>query len=354
MLTIYGYLLASDEEKVLTDKKEVIRAMNDPTLYTNTTTALLSNWSIITDQNIPPEGDVKFVDTAEYDVWFEGVVRLFTDPTFITNGVYRSFFISSIVNNIEDGYVEYIFGNKLRFIIANTVQAFRLIYPQMTHYYVVYDESQNVTNDEMLTLMAELCNELGRDNVYNSVCQWNYYSDDMIKTSFYIFYSGSRPGDLICQEVVRTYVINKYGLEEAQRRFPKLFISTIRKVFTLYDNTIEPIKYQMLKDFIEEYNIFSPEIIHVLDYISPIAVEYGVSDIYSSYTSKHSTDPMNNKFLYYISSVLNYYNGKRLTRDFIEESQFHEYEDYCSVVTGGVQWNIMKKSYRGSYYQLDN
>jgi len=353
METIYGYLLASDEEKALADKKEIIRMMTSPTLYTNETTATLSKWSIITDKVLPDEGETKFVDLAEYDVWFEGIVRLFTDNTFIENGTYRSFHISNIVDDIADGYVEFIWAEKIKFVIANTQSAFRLIYPALTHYYVVYDESQNVTNDEMLELMSKLCNELGKDNVYQSVKQWNYYTDDNIKTSFYIFYSGSKPGDIVCQEVVRQYLINKYGLDEAKRRFPKLFVSTTRKVFCLYDNKKEPIDYIMLSNFVTEYNILTPEIIHVLDYISPVIVEYGLTDIYPNFSGQNSLDPLNNKFLYYISSILNYYNGKKLTKDFIQESQFRETEDYCSVVTAGIEWWVMKKSYRGSYYQID-
>jgi len=354
MLTIYGYLLPSDEEKTLSDKKDIIRMMGTPTLYTNETAALLSRYSIITDTVLPDIEGTKFVDTAEYDVWYEGVVRLFTDPTFIENETYKSFLIDDIENYIADGYVEYIFANRIKFVIANSLRAFKLIYPEIAHYYIVYDESQNVTNDEMLPLMASLCNELGRENIYESVRQWNYYTDDNVKTSFYIFYSGGKPTDIICQEIVRTYLINKYGLEEAKRRFPKLFITTIRKVFCLYDNKILPIDYAMLTSFIEEYNILTPEIVHVLDYISPIVVEYGLSDIYPNYNSQQSTDPLMNKFLYYISSILNYYNGKKLTRDFIQESQFRETDDYCSVVTAGIEWQIMKKSYRGSYYQIDN
>jgi len=354
MLTIYGYLLPSNEEKTLSDKKDIIRMMKNPTLYTNETAALLSRYSIITDTVLPEIDETKFVDTAEYDVWYEGVVRLFTDPTFITNQIYKSFLIDDIVDHIVDGYVEYVWAGRIKFVIANTLRSFKLIYPEIAHYYVVYDESQNVTNDEMLTLMAQLCNELGKENIYDSVRQWNYFSDEGVKTSFYIFYSGSKPSDLICQEVIRNYVIKKYGLEEAKRRFPRLFITTVRKVFCLYDNKILPIDYAMLSGLIEEYNILMPEIIHVLDYISPIIIEYGLSDIYPNYTSQQSTDPLVNTFLYYISSILNYYNGKKLTRDFIQESQFRETDDYCSVVTAGIEWWIMKKSYRGSYYQIDN
>lgn len=202
--------------------------------------------------------------------------------------------------------------------------------------------------------MVELCNKLGKDNIYNSVKEW-LYIDTGIKLSFYIFYSsGATPGEVVCREVVRQYLINKYGLEKAKQDFPKLFISDQRKIFCVYDNTKLPIDYQILTNYVEQFNIVTPEVIHVLDYKSPLLVEYGLSDIYVDYDSQEGTNPLNNTFLFYISQVLNYYNGKLLSTSFIQESQFTEYDDYCSVVTSGIEWQIMKKTYTGSYFQLDN
>ena len=355
MQVIYGYLFRNNDEKDLTDYREIIRIMTKPTMYNNETSAIMKMYNILTDTTLPdlPDGS-KFIDTAEYNQWYEACIRFFTDNTFITNKTYEQFNCSDVEDHLADNYVIFKFGSTLQFVITDNATTFKNIYPMLTHYYVVYDESQNISNDEMLSFLATLGNELGKDNIYTSVRQWNYVNEQGIRTSFYIYFSGSKPGDIICQEVVRTYLIKKYGVEYAKAVFPRLFISSIRKVFCLYDNKVLPIDWNMMVNFITEYNILAPEIIHVLDYISPIVVEYGVSDIYPTYKDKESTDSMNNKFLYYISSVLNYYNGKKLTKDFIEESQFTEHDDYCSVVTAGVEWHIMKKSYRGSYYQLDN
>ena len=354
METRYCLLIDGEDEKSLIDRKDIVRILDTPIMYNNDNTPFLYNYSILCSKEWDNAVDGrKFIDTPEYDMWFEAVVRLFTDNTFIKNETYKSFDIDSIDDKLDTaGYVTFIWNREIKFIVTNTAKVFKTVYPVPSRYYVVYDESQNVEDNEMLPLLANICNNIGKDNPYNSVMRWTY-NDDTKTKNFYIFYSGSRPGQVICQEVVRQYLINTLGLEEAKRQFPKLFITTTRKIYCLYDNEIEPINYELLTKFINAYNILSPEIIHVLDYISPLVVEYGVSDIYPDFRSQKGNNYAVNTFLFYISEVLNHFNGKALSKNFINESEFKEFDDYATVVTGGVEWMVMKKSYNGSYFILN-
>ena len=345
MQRVYGFFFKTNEEKNLIDKKEAIRMMDNPILYDNDAW----DYSLILSQSLGEN----FTTTKEFDIFFEAVVRLFNDNTFVDNGLYDDFFITNLDINEKLKSIKFIWNNELQFILTDNKESFKVIYPLPDQYYVVYDESQNVENEEMLPLMADLCNELGRDNIYEAVRQWNYI-DVGIKVSFYIFYSGKKPNDIVSQEIIRNFLIRKYGLEEAKRRFPKLFIDTQRRVFCLYKNEGYPIDFDLMSEFVKSFNITSPEIVHMLDYVSPIVVEYGLSDIFPNFKEHESTDYLNNKILFYITQVLNYYNGKKLDRVFIEESQFGEYEDYCSVVCANIEWRVMKKDYLGSYFILND
>ena len=378
MKTIYGLLFDNREEKELADKKEIIRIMESPVIYECEDTTQYFNcdgYSLILSE---PFSNRDFINTSDYNSLFETIVRFFNDKLF--DGIDYPSYVSNVSDYIiSSGYIQFIYNNELKFVICNSADSYKKICYEVPKYYVVYDETQNVENDEMLTLMSSICNEL-KKTVYEAVKRWNYV-DGAKNKSFYIFYTGKVPGDVTCKELVKEYLINLYidkvkkedpelsdaeaedkAIEELEKDFPKIFITSERKIFCLYkdedddfvNNKSYIIDYPMLKKFVDDYNILAPEIIYILELFSPIIVEYGVSDIINNYKPFESDSYLNNQFLYYVSSVLNYYKGtKELSKTFKQESFFEEHEDYCSVVCGNVEWQIMKFSYTNSFFDVD-
>lgn len=345
----YCLLFESDNEKIIEDKKYLIRITDEPTLYDNKD----QTHTLFMDR--PLETD--FINKKDYEILFEGIIRILTEPEFYANGTYKNYYMSNISIEPEE-YVTFIFQDKTRFFVATSIARFKKMYPITSYYYVVHDEDNTVNNNEMLSMIVGILNQFNKEGRnYTDVLIWDYI-DDRKKDSFYVLYSGDEPSVVIIKDVIRNYLINyyrtKYHLSEndaykkAKQEYPLLFIDSFRKIYVMYDNTQFPINVENLNTFIDRNNILMPEVIYCLDWVSPLIIEYGISELIPDFVFYESENIVNNKFLYYISNVLNYYENKVIDKNFIKESHFVEYEDYCSVVCAEVEWQIMKQHYNNN------
>jgi len=368
MEVIYGLFFNATNSKSLSDKKEAIRLMQTPILYTNTNISL-SDFNLLLSKDLSCISD-NFPNSTDYDDFFSAVTQIFSSNQFVSNSLYKSYgiknltitplnenyqFLENLDNNLEySNYISFIYQN-YKFVIANSIEGFRKIYIVPNEYYIIYDEDQKVENNEMLPMLLNIVDNVGKNNIYTSVRKWDYIDETKVK-SFYIFYSGEYPSDYVTMELIRSFLVNKYGYENAKLEFPRLFITTERRIFCMYENKQYPINYENLKAFIEENNIISPEIIHVVNFISPCIVEYGLSDIITDYSPNENTNVLNNRFIFYLSSILNSFNGKVLDSNFITSSHYIEYiDDHCvSFECGGVKWFVIKADYTNSHYKLNN
>jgi hypothetical protein len=114
---VYGLLFSSDEEQLLKENKDIIRIVTNPTIYTNNSNVFLDNYSILCDDSldnitsIKEISDGKFVDTEEYNILFEAIIRLMTDSTFITNSTYENFYVSSVDDKLDNhGSISFIWN----------------------------------------------------------------------------------------------------------------------------------------------------------------------------------------------------------------------------------------------------
>jgi hypothetical protein len=334
----YCFLYPKGQETDVKNQLDAYKLFRDPIAYTNAKYA----YELLVDGGL---GD-NATQYSDYDQFWELVIKLWKDDSFYQNGTYRSYGATDIVRDTD--YIEFT-RNNLEWKVYLDFDRLFGEYPVDNKFLVFFEEDRTINEGELFGTMMFFLNNMGKENPYTGVKRWEYQDPNTYQV-FFVFYYGAEPSEDTCKTQIRLELIKRYGYEGAKLRYPNLFIDSFRKIWLLVDNKGYPIDYQTLRDFVVEKNLFRPEVILLLDWTVPLVVEYGVSDIIPNFTPVTERDAQSNEFIYFLSKVLNYLQGKVLTPSFIREAQFAETDEYASFVYQGVQWQVVKVNYE---YPID-
>jgi hypothetical protein len=329
----YCFLYEKGQEMSVKDRLDAYRLFRDPIAYTNSKYA----YELLVDGSIGSDA----TQYADYDVFWELIIKLWKDDSFYKNGTYRTYGATDVVRDSD--YIEFV-RNDTEWRVYMTFNKLFTEYPVDNKYLVFFDENRNIEEGELYSTMMFFLNNMGKDNAYTGVKRWEY-QDAKTFQIFFVFYYGAEPTSEKCKSEIRLELIKRYGYFSAKDKYPNLFIDSFRKIWLLTENRGYPIDYQTLNDFVTEKDLFRPEVILILDWSVPLVVEYGVSDIIPNYTPVTERDTQSNQFIYFLSKILNYLQGKVLPSSFIAEAQFTETDEYAAFIFGGVQWQVQKINY---------
>jgi hypothetical protein len=329
----YCFLYEKKQEIALDSKIDAFRLLRTPIAYTNHK----YTYELLVDGAIGED----VTQYADYDVFWELIIKLWKDDSFYKNQTFRNYGASDVTRDID---LIVFTRNDIEWRIYLTFDRLQDEYPVENKYLVFFDENQTIEHDEMFSTMMFFVNNMGKENPYTNVKRYEY--EDATKFQiFYVFYYGLEPDAEKCKSVIREELARKFGYDNAKERYPSLFIDSFRRIFLVTENRGYPINHQTLNEFIITRDIFRPEVILLLDWSVPIVVEYGLSDIIPNFTPVTERDTQSNQFIYFLSKVLNYLQGKVLTPQFIREAQFSENENYAAFVFAGVEWQVQKTNY---------
>jgi hypothetical protein len=298
------------------------------------------NYELLIDE--PISDNPQYVNLQDYDIFWELVYKLYTDPSFITNQTYLNYGATDVQKDTD--YINFTYQAQ-EWKIYTTYTRLADEYPVALHYLVFYDENDNISYNELYPMMYFFCDRLGKENLYTGVKEFLYQDPDKFQR-FYVFYYGSEPSTFICRIQIRNHLVTTLGYTVARQRYPNLFIDAWRRIFVHTANNGYPIDYELAKSFIEANDIFHPEILLLLDWTCPLIVEGGLSDILPRYMPiEEEGNIESNLYIFYLSKTLNYITGTVITPSFITEANFMETDEYCSFIFGGVEWRVVKFLY---------
>ena len=334
----YVYLYNVGEEiSIKGDILNAYKLFSDPYVYQNSG----YDFELLMDGDIDPTNP-DYENSSDYDQFFELIYKLMTDPAFISNQTYLSYGATNL--QVDSDYIEFD-RSGYEWKIYLTFDRLEDEYPAPDQFYVFYDEDDTINTNEIWTVLSTLCDELGKENKYTGVYEY-VYNDGTTVQHFYVFYYGDPPTDEIAKIAIRNHLVQQLGYDEARNRYPNLFIDTYRNIYLLYELEGFPINVELLNNFVDDNNIFHPEVFTLLDWRNPLIAENGISDIVPNYAPiEISTEPNDNLFLFYLSTCLNYLDGTIITPEFRTEANFNETDDYVSFVYNGTEWRIQKWTY---------
>lgn len=334
----YGFLYSKGQETSLQSKLDAYKLIRNPVAYVTNKYA----YELIMDGIIKED----FTKFAEYDVFWELVMKLWKDPSFIANKTYKNYGADEV--EVDPDFIGFTWDSK-EWRIYLTYNRLATEYPINKKYFVFFDDNDTIERDELYPALMNIITNIGKENPYDNMKRYEY-QDPNKNRLFYVFYYGAEPSVDKCRSVIREELIRKFGYENAKQSYPNLFIDTFRKIYTVSDNKGYPINYTQLQEFIVKHDIFRPEVVLLLDWTVPIVIENGLSDVLPKFTPITEKDADSNKFIYFLSRVLNYLQGKLLTPDFVKEAQFSETTTYAAFVFGGIEWQVMKINYNKNLY----
>ena len=364
---------------------------------------MIFNKSIGLSDNEVYDSKASEYTTAYSRLWY-GIVKILTDSVWVSDvnatieTKHRPYF-SNIVTN--KGYFSFILNrydanNKVyiphkKYYIYYDLEVFIQDYQLPEKYYIFYDDSEEmitgtlphegedsdcsnlngiarkrntIESVDVLTMLQTFAKDLGKGNTYNGVTNFHYngstsYYDETgkicfknVHQDFFIFYTRLAPTVEECKHAVREQlIIDKGGRDAAAFAYPDLFVNEIRRIFILRNNTGFPVSYNECTSFLDQNPLSNPEIITMLSMTCPLIVENGVSDVIQKYSPIAIEDPKTeeereaNKFLFYLSSIVNYINGSNLDPDFYEETGFEDHlaiSGYVQFTYAFVTWQVYK------------
>lgn len=334
----YCYLYPkSDQVNLSGDIINAYKILREPYIYHST----YYNYELLIDE--PISDNPQYVNLQDYDLFWELVYSLRTDPSFFLNGTYTNYGASDVRRDVD--YLEFVKDNQ-EWKIYSTYNRFATEYPVPYHYYIFYDDNETIESNEMYPVLSQFCDRLGKENKYTGVKVW-IYQDPNKTQKFYVFYYGDLPSDVICRLEIRKHLVDTLGYTTAKQRFPNLFIDTIKLLYILFNNECYPLDYEKLKSFVDTHDIFHAEVVNILDWRCPLIVSGGLSDIVPNFSPiEEEGNEISNQWLFYTTKVLNYLDGTVLTQNFRIESNFSETDEYCSFIYLGIEWRILKQFYR--------
>jgi len=369
--TIYGYICKTDtNERKLKFFKDSIHSIQNPFIYTsnyvNTTTSSRMNlqFTALFNEELSdyfPDGFITDSGSIAYDTFFNNMIKMlyYKDSYEVNPPIDNVIWLNGIADESTGSFTPYVCkfnyvldDDVLNFVITNSESSYIDYLPIEDHYFTVFDMDQTVDNRELYDMLIDINNEIGRENIYRGVAQFSFTNEHQTKY-FYIFYSTlDVPNYGLQKELVKEYLIENYKklgydtIEELMNGFFKpLFDSSSKELYPMYENNKIPITYADVIDYYP-YADERTEIIHVLDVTTPIIVATGISDVFPKYTERMSTNLINNKFLFFISTVLNYFAdpvSNPLSEEFKRESGYTDFGSYVSVYLNAVEWQIHKQ-----------
>lgn len=330
----YGFLYGKLQESTVKDKLEAYKLLRTPMLYVHQT---YHDYELLMD-GIIREGGI--VDTSDYDIFWEVIYKLWKDDSFFQNQTYKNYGVSKVTKDPD--HIGFTWMNT-EWHIFLTFDRLKREYPVDPKFLVWFDEDQVVKQEEIYGTLMFFVQKLGKDNDFDNVYRYPY--QDAVRTqNFYVFYKGNPPTHDRAKLVIREDLVIKFGYEEAKKKYPNLFVDSYRNVYPHYANEAYSIDYDMLRMFVVQYGIFHPEIIMLLDWMCPIVIENGIDDVLPDFHPQVGKNPENDKFIYFLTKVLNYLEGRVLDAVFIREAQFTETDEYAAFIFRGIEWRVKKIS----------
>ena len=343
--------------------------------------------------------------TKLYADLFYGIIKMRTDAVWTADpnikdqnypdqDVRKKF--SNILLDVK-GCIQFVYtpdsANKVskKYYIYYDIKSFEDNYALPESYYVFYDDAETVINADIngypegcpsgessgqtrvrntiesvdvFGVLQKFARDLGTNNIYKNVTCYHYngstcYYDldgkiqyKNIHQDFYVFYTRLAPNTDAMKNIIQSQlIIDKGSRDLAAFAYPDLFEDEIRSIYMLETNRCFPVSYNKINEFLAEHKGFkNPEIISVLQLTCPLIVENGVSDVIEAYSPIEINDPQTegqieaNKFLFYLSSIVNYINGSNLDPAFYEESGFKDCLEYGYVEFKFqfVTWRVYK------------
>lgn len=327
-----------------------------------------------------------------------------TENTPIADRIRRKF--SDI--KYEDGYFEFVYSpdssSKIskKYVIYYKLTAFEQNYSLAEQYYVFYDDAEtliSIQNGEypdgctsnildgqfrerntieavdVYGVLQKFAKDLGKANIYTGVTCYHYngstcYYDSEgnekyrpIHQDFFVFYTRVAPDEKAMRNIIQNQlIIDKGSRDLAAFAYPDLFVNEIRRIFVLEENRGIPISYNKITSFLSTMSKFeNPEILTVLQLTCPVIVENGVSDVIEAYSPIEINEPSTpsqieaNRFLFYLSSIINYFNGTNLNPGFLEQTSFElgldtEYNRrYAQFRFAFVTWRVYEPLNSNNY-----
>ena len=335
-----AYLLINTQSdsnllSVMTRVKEIYN--NETHTYTNNT---YPKYIFLCDGKINDEED-NYTSTNDYNVFFELLHKLITNSNFYINQEYLAYNAFNLV--LEPGAFISFKRNDIVWKIYLNINRLLAEYKFKRKMLVFFDEDHNIESLEMFPTMTWFQEKLGKENKYDGVYKYTYM-DPLNTYYFYVFYQNPVPSKKEVENAIRDYVIERYTYPIAKKKFPNLFIDMYRNIYPMWHNTCTPINYELASLYINQYTIYRPEILLLLDFDVPLICEHGVSDVVPNYSPIQTNDLDSNKFIYFLSKILHYmFHGSVLTANFKIESNFDENADSCSFLFKNIQWVVFKQ-----------
>ena len=178
-----------------------------------------------------------------------------------------------------------------------------------------------------------------------------------------MFYTRVAPDEKAMRNIIQNQlIIDKGSRDLAAFAYPDLFVNEIRRIFVLEENRGIPISYNKITSFLSTMSKFeNPEILTVLQLTCPVIVENGVSDVIEAYSPIEINEPSTpsqieaKRFLIYLSSIINYFNGTNLNPGFLEQTSFElgldtEYNRrYAQFRFAFVTWRVYEPLNSNNY-----
>lgn len=330
----YAFLYPVTQENVIsiTDVNDIYKLFKDPVLYKTP----IHDWELICDGLLGID-----VQLADYDIFWELIYKLKTDESFYLNHEYLQY--GAIDVELDINYIEFVRNEEL-WHIHLSIPRLMNEYPMEQDYLIFYDEDRTIQYVELYNTLNFFLENMGRDNNYIGFASYETFKGPL-PVIFFIFYSREEPSQMKMRQLVRDYLTNKYGYEEARELFPILFVNSTRKIFLFDESRGFVINYNHLKLFIDRYGINHPEVIYLLDWICPLVIEYGLSDVVPNYSHHVNPNSNNTSFIYYLSKVLNYLQGRVFDPMTLLNANFYETDEYAAFVWGGIEWQVMRVNY---------